>query len=82
MIDSTQSATKNDSQAELFKIRELANASMTNNIHNVFKTVKSCSVTLDKVTTTQSYQVRDRAEVRTTKYGTKESGLSDHLYSI
>ena len=40
MIETIQSATKNDSQAEFFKIRELVNACMTKNIHNVFKSVK------------------------------------------
>ena len=57
LIDEVQCATKNDSKAEFFKIRELANESMTKTIQEVFKSVKSCSVTLDKVTTTHSYQV-------------------------
>lgn len=57
LVDNLATATKNDSKAEYFKIRELAHKNMTTKIQNMFQSVKSCSVTLDKVTTTHSYQV-------------------------
>ena len=50
-------ATKNDSQAEYFKIRELANSYFEKNFHEIMKNVKAASVTIDKVTTTHAYQV-------------------------
>ena len=57
LADNLQSATKNDSRAEYFKLRKIAYKNMTEKIHTMFQIVKSCSVTLDKVTTTHSYQV-------------------------
>lgn len=57
LTEGLTSATKNDSTAEYFKIRELAYKSQNKRMHNFFQTVKSAAVTLDKVTTTYSYQV-------------------------